>query len=535
MTEIGSNLAHDGEEVVDATGAVVTPGFIDGHTHYDPSLFWDPSCDPMPQHGVTTVLFGNCSLSLAPVRQSHRAALSETFAVIEEIPELGFSDHIPWDWESYPEYVTSMSSRGFGVNVAGLVGLSALRLFVIGEEAWERPSTQEETQQMAALLDDALRAGASGFSTSYFDRGADGRLVPSAMADDAELAALLAVTGAHRGHFEVLSQMMDHPVSIDQLERCARLCGTADVAMTWNGFIDWDKDPSIIDGYLDLAHRLQAEGLRAYPTISPHPQEFMANWQGGMGFISVPAWNDLLQAPDEATQSRMLADPAWRDRAASDWDRIPKTTFPHHDLDRVRIETVERPELEQYVGDSLGSWAKSHGGHPSNALADWLQLNDLHPGLAYTTGNANPERIGSFLNDPATVVSASDAGAHIISHCNTGDTTLLLTRYVRDRGDLSLEKAIAEITSRPADLYGFDDIGRLEVGKRGDLTVFELDALNFGRPEAVFDFPGEAKRYRRPAGGYRATAVNGVLTQVDGKLTDSLPGQWLPGKNPRQI
>ncbi|EME17627.1 amidohydrolase [Rhodococcus triatomae BKS 15-14] len=535
VTEIGSNLAHDGEEVVDATGAVVTPGFIDGHTHYDPSLFWDPSCDPMPQHGVTTVLFGNCSLSLAPVRQSHRAALSETFAVIEEIPELGFSDHIPWDWESYPEYVTSMSSRGFGVNVAGLVGLSALRLFVIGEEAWERPSTQEETQQMAALLDDALRAGASGFSTSYFDRGADGRLVPSAMADDAELAALLAVTGAHRGHFEVLSQMMDHPVSIDQLERCARLCGTADVAMTWNGFIDWDKDPSIIDGYLDLAHRLQAEGLRAYPTISPHPQEFMANWQGGMGFISVPAWNDLLQAPDEATQSRMLADPAWRDRAASDWDRIPKTTFPHHDLDRVRIETVERPELEQYVGDSLGSWAKSHGGHPSNALADWLQLNDLHPGLAYTTGNANPERIGSFLNDPATVVSASDAGAHIISHCNTGDTTLLLTRYVRDRGDLSLEKAIAEITSRPADLYGFDDIGRLEVGKRGDLTVFELDALNFGRPEAVFDFPGEAKRYRRPAGGYRATAVNGVLTQVDGKLTDSLPGQWLPGKNPRQI
>ncbi|MDI9979611.1 amidohydrolase family protein [Rhodococcus sp. IEGM 1307] len=535
VAEIGPDLARDGEQEVDASGAIVTPGFIDGHTHYDPSLFWDPSCDPMPQHGVTTVLFGNCSLSLAPVRQSDRASLSETFAVIEEIPELGFSDHIPWDWESYPEYIASMGSRGFGVNVAGLVGLSALRLFVIGKEAWERPSTPEERQQMAALLDDALRAGASGFSTSYFDRGADGRLVPSAMADDTELEALLAVTGAHRGHFEVLSQMMDHPVSMDQLERCARLCGAADVAMTWNGFIDWDKDPSIIDGYLGLARRLQAEGLRAYPTISPHPQEFMANWQGGMGFISVPAWNELLQAADEATQGRMLADPAWRERAAADWDRIPKTTFPHHDLDRVRIETVERPDLEQFVGESFGSWAKNHGGHPSDALADWLQLNDLHPGLAYTTGNANHERIGAFLNDPATVVSASDAGAHIISHCNTGDTTLLLTRYVRDRGDLPLEKAIAEMTSRPADLYGFADIGRLEVGKRGDLTVFELDALTFGRPEAVFDFPGDAKRYRRPAGGYRVTAVNGVPTQIDGKATDNLPGEWLPGKKPCRI
>ncbi|MCE0765977.1 amidohydrolase family protein [Pseudonocardia kujensis] len=535
VAEIGPDLSPDGEQEIDAGGAFVTPGFIDGHTHYDPSLFWDPSCDPMPQHGVTSILFGNCSLSLAPVRASDRAGLSKTFAVIEEIPELGFSDHIPWDWESYPEYVGSMSSRGFGVNVAGLVGLSALRLYVLGAEAWERPSTPDERAQIAALLDEALRGGASGFSTSYFDRGADGRLVPSSQADDAELEALLAVTGKHRAHFEILSAMMDHPTSMAQLEHHARLCGAADVAMTWNGFIDWDKDPSIIEGYLALAKRLQADGLRAYPTISTHPQEFMANWQGGMGFISVPAWNELLQAPDEATQSRMLADPEWRARAAADWDRIPKTTFPHHELDRVRIETVERPGLEKFVGETFGGWARNHGGHPSDALADWLELNLLHPGLAYTTGNANPERIGAFLNDPATVVSASDAGAHIISHCNTGDTTLMLTRYVRERGDLSLEKAVAEMTSRPADLYGFADIGRLEVGKRGDLTVFDLDALTFGRPEAVYDFPGGAKRYRRPAGGYRATAVNGVLTQVDGKATEDLPGTWLPGKEPVRI
>jgi len=251
-----------------------------------------------------------------------------------------------------------------------------------------------------------------------------------------------------------------------------------------------------------------------------------------MGFLSVPAWNELLHAGSEADQWQLLADVQWRARAAADWDRIPKATFPHHELDRVRIETVERADLEVLIGQSFGEWARTHGGHPSDALADWLEMNDLHPGMAYTTGNSNYERVGSLLRDPATVVSASDAGAHCLSHCNSGDTTLLLTRYVRDRGDLSLEQAIAEMTSRPADVYGFSDIGRLQVGKRADLTVFELDALLWGRPEAVDDFPGNARRYRRPAGGYRATAVGGVLTQIDGKATGTLPGQWLPGKSP---
>jgi len=531
VVEIGLELTPDGEQEVDASGAFVTPGFIDGHTHFDPSLFWDPACDPMPQHGVTTVLFGNCSLSLAPVRSKDIASVSETFGVVEELPALGFSDFIPWDWESYPEYVASMQTRGFGVNVAGFVGLSLLRLYVIGEEAWERASTEQERHQIAALLDESLRSGASGFSTSYYDRGADGRLVPSAMADEEELAALLSVAGSHGGHFEILSQMMDHEISKDLLERCARLCGEYDVTMTWNGFIDWDKDPTISEDYLNLARRLQSEGLLAYPSYSPHPQEFMANFQGGMGFLSVPAWNELLHAGSEEEQLRLLSSPDWRMRAAADWDRVPKATFPHHDLDRVRIETVERDDLETLVGHSFGEWAMNHGGHPSDALADWLEMNKLHPGMAYTTGNSNHDRVGSLLKDPATVISASDAGAHCLSHCNSGDTTLLLTRHVRDRADFSLEQAVAEITSRLADVYGFSDIGRLEVGKRADLTVFELDALSWKRPEAVYDFPGNAKRYRRPAGGYRATAVNGVLTQIDGEATGALPGQWLQGKS----
>lgn len=532
VIEIGPNLRPDGEPELDAKGAFVTPGFIEGHTHFDPTLFWDPTCDPMPQHGVTTVLFGNCSLSLAPVHGSDQKLVGNTFGVIEEIPELIFSDYIPWNWESYPEYIASMRSRPFAVNVAGLVGLSMLRLYVVGNEAWERASTERERRELVALLDEALTAGAAGLSSSYYDFAADGRLVPSGVADDAELAALLSVTGANRGHFEILTAMLDPDLSARQLEKCARLCGAADVAMTFNGFSDRDRDPSFSEDYLSLARQLQGEGLRMYPTVSPHPSDFMANWQGGMGFITVPAWNDLLQAEDEDTQNKMLADLGWRARAATDWDRVRKATFPHHALDRVHIETVEREDLEHLVGQPFGDWVKNHGGHPSDALADWLQMNKLHPGLTYTVGNSNHHRVAALLRDPATIVSASDAGAHCVSHCNSGDSTLLLTKYVRDGGDLTLEEGVAEITSRLADVYGLGDIGRVAVGKRADLTVFDLEALTWSKPEAAFDFPGHAKRYRRPAGGYRATVVNGGITQLEGKGTDTLPGEWLTGKSP---
>lgn len=532
IVEVGPDLRPDGEREVDAGGAFVAPGFIDGHTHFDPSLFWDPACDPMPQHGVTTILFGNCSLSLAPVRAKDREEVSTTFGVIEEIPAIGFSEHVPWDWESYPEYIQSMRSRGFGVNVAGLVGLSMLRLYVLGDEAWERASTAEEREQIVALLDEALLRGASGFSTSFYDRGADGRLVPSALADDAELKALISVTGIRRGHFEILGSVFDRALLKKELERCARWCAAANATLTWNGFLDWDKDPSVSQEDLELAQRLQRQGMSAYPTISPHPHEFMANWQGGMGFLHVPAWNELLQAESEAVQRQLLSDLEWRSRAVADWDSVESTTFPHRNLDLVMIDAVEHPDLEQFVGRSFGEWARSRGGHPSDALADWLEMNDLHPMLTYTVGNNNHDRVGALLGDPATVVSASDAGAHCTSHCNSGDTTLLLTRYVRDRGDLTLEEATFEITGRLADVYGFTDRGRVQEGKAADLTVFDLDALTWSKPQGVDDFPGNARRYRRPAGGYRFTVAGGVITQEDGTLTRDLPGAWLDGRAP---
>jgi len=533
ITEIGPGLKPDGETEIDATGAVVAPGFIDGHTHFDPSLFWDQACDPMPQHGVTTVLFGNCSLSLAPVRAAHRKQVSDTFGLIEEFPEVAFTDHVPWDWESYPDYVQSMSRRGFGVNVAGLVGLSMLRLYVLGEEAWERPSTEDERRQVVRLLEEALIAGAAGFSASFHDRGADGRHVPSAMVDDEELSALIAALGRRRGHFETIPAEVNkgRGKAMEGLEQQARWCAAAGVTLTWNAFFDLQSDPTLSEDYLAFARRLQKQGLPALPTVSPRPVDFMVNWGGGMTFWALPAWNEFVQAKPAAKQ-QMLADPAWRARAARDWDSTDEGIFPHRKLDSLIISQVEAPELERFAGKPFSVWAREHGGHPSDALADWVAKNDLHPELAFTVGNHDPARLGKLLVDPATLVSASDAGAHVQGHCTSGDTTLLLTRYVRDLGLFTLEQAIAELTGRQADVYGFGDRGRVQVGKAGDLVVFDLDDLNWGDPEPVRDFPGGGLRYRRPPGGYRATVANGIVTQLGGKSTGSLPGAWLPGKQP---
>ena len=533
ITEIGPDLKPDGETEIDASGATVAPGFIDGHTHFDPSLFWDQACDPMPQHGVTTVLFGNCSLSLAPVRAAHRKQVSDTFGLIEEFPEIAFTDHVPWDWETYPDYIGSMSRRGFGVNVAGLVGLSMLRLYVLGEEAWERPSTAEERRQVVHLLEEALAAGAAGFSTSFFDRGPDGRLVPSAMVDDDELSALIAATGRHRGHFETIPADVNkgRGKAMESLEQQARWCAAAGVTLTWNAFFDLQSDPTFSEDYLAFAQRLQKEGLPALPTVSPRPVDFMMNWDGGLSFLKLAAWNDFLQAPRPAKQ-KMLSDPAWRARAARDWDSADEGAFPHRRIETVIITQVEHPELARFAGKPLTAWVDEHGGHPSDALADWVAKNDLRPELAFTVGNHDPARLGRLLADPATLVSASDAGAHVQGLCTSGDTTLLLTRYVRELGLFSLERGVAELTSRQADVYGFTDRGRLEVGKAGDLVVFDLDELRWGDQEPVHDFPGGGLRYRRPPGGYRATVANGVVTQIGGKSTGALPGAWLPGKHP---
>jgi N-acyl-D-amino-acid deacylase len=526
IAEVGEQLVPDGEREIDASGAVVTPGFIDTHAHTDPQVFWDPTIDPDPLHGVTTMLVGNCSLSLYPVSDGTRSTISDLFAYIEDVPRHLFDDSVPWTWSSYAGYRDTVNAVGTGINLAALVGHSPIRLAVMGDDAWTRLATPAEHAAMAALLDAAMQSGAWGLSTSFLDSDAHGRPVPSRAADGAEFDALLdVIERSGRGLVEVVPGLLGEDPEV-ALEDLARRCGARGIPLTWTGFVHVDSNPDATRRWLDLTARLAGEGVRTYPQLSPRSVDFRLSWESSMMFMSMPeGWHKVIAAR-RADKAVLLRDPEWRATARAEWDRTRAALFPHRRLDRARIVDVVGAENEEWLGRTLAELVDAKGGHPSDVFADFVLANDCRPGIvAVGISNADVDGVGRTLADPAVLVSSSDAGAHMQMLCASGDTTLLLTRHVRDRGDFTLEQAVHELTGRQVEAFGFHHRGSVTKGNVADLVVFALDELHYDRDEFVDDLPKGGARLRRPEGGYRATIVDGVPVQLDGTLTGALPGR----------
>ncbi len=534
VVEVGPDLEADGEEVLDATGAYVAPGFIDSHTHLDPSMFWDPACDPMPQHGVTTALIGNCSLSLAPVRPEHLEEVMDVFCYIEDMPIEEFRKGIPWNWQTWREYRDSMNERGAALNMASLIGHSMLRIFVMGADAWKRAATPDEIEAMCAELADALEAGCFGLSTSFFDVDRAGRFVPSRLADQAEFEALAATLGrAGHGLVEFIPNFTGE-TPLDEIKQMAETLAPHGVTSIWNGLLHTEMSPDRADDLIAYSQSLRDAGSDIWPIASPRTVDFNVNWEQTMVFMMLPkGWNQIMLVSGEE-RAAMLRDPEWRKIAREEWDAQDKSLFPNTRIEHVRFTSVTRPENERWLAKSLRDLVDERGGHPSDVFADWVLENDLAPGVvAMGVSNSDVEGVAKMICDDRTLISASDAGAHVQMMCAAGDTTLLLTRHVRERGDLTLEKAIHELTGRQSECLGFNDRGILAEGYAGDLTVFALDELSWEPDVFVDDLPSGGSRLRRPAGGFRATAVAGVLTQKGGELTGATPGRVLDGSLPR--
>jgi N-acyl-D-amino-acid deacylase len=527
IVEVTPDLRPDGEATVDASGALVAPGFIDTHAHTDPQVFWDPALDPEPLHGVTTMLVGNCSLSLYPVNETTRAEVADLFAYIEDVPRHLFDDRVPWTWTDYAGYRDAVNATGAGTNLAALVGHSPLRLAVMGQDAWTRVATADERAAMASLLRGAMDAGAWGLSTSQFDVDAHGRPVPSRAADDAEVDALLDVVGATgRGLVEIVPRLLDVDDPFSPMEALARRCGARGVPLTWTAFTYSQFNPSFTEAWIDMARRLRGEGIEFLPQLSPRSVDFRLNWDSSMMFMSMPdGWHKVIAARGEA-KAELLRDPAWRATAREEWDRVERAMFPHRRPEHVRFVELGGAVDPQWLGRTFADLIAARGGHPSDVLADFVLANDFDLGMvAQGLANSDVDGVGRTLADPDVLISSSDAGAHMQMLCASGDTTLVLTRHVRERDDLTVEQAVHEMTGRQAQVFGFRDRGVIAPGAAGDLVIFALDELHYDTDEFVSDLPGGGKRLRRPEGGYRATLVDGVPVQVDGTLTGALPGR----------
>jgi N-acyl-D-amino-acid deacylase len=525
IVDIAIGLVGQGEPVIDAAGAVVAPGFIDSHTHFDATIYWDPFCDPMPQHGVTSIVAGNCSLGLAPVRPADRRAQVDVYSYIEDLSLDILNDAIPWNWESFTDYVAALSTRRFGVNTAFFVGHSQIRSWVMGEAAWERSATPDEIAAICAELERALDAGALGLSYSLYDKDRQGRAVPSCLADDAEMDALCRVLGAHGGRLQfVPGDTTD--VIIKQIEWLAKFLGPHQVTGFYNILVHLDSEPERSRRIVACLQRLRAQNVRIYGMASPRPFEMSISFVQSICFIGVPAWNELVQAP-HADKRRLVVDVEWRARARRDAAECSSVLFPFARAELLQIASVGASGQAEWIGRSLAELVAARGGDVSDVLADWLAETDLAATFTFAIANTDEAEVARLLTSPVAFISGSDAGAHLQMFCAAGDATLVLTRYVRDRRDIALEAAVHALTGRQAELLGLRDHGVLSPGKAADITIFTLDELVYGPQRPVADLPDGSARLTRDPGGYRYTIVGGVVVQQGGQATGALPGAWL--------
>ena len=523
-----------GERVFDATGCYVAPGLIESHTHFDGTMWWQPDLDPLPGCGVTTVVMGNCGFALAPLHDDPavRAQVVKIFSFFEDIPEAPFFQHLPWDWKTWSEYKASVTSQvRVPTNYGAFVGHIALRLAVMGMDAWERAATAEEITRIARLLADALAAGALGLSTNLMDHDGEDRPVPSLHADDAELLALFEVVTRYPGAtVQVVVDTVMRMTAVDSMERLARLTEGLPIRLQWAGIptLQWQKDYGLQQPLVELHERFAREGRDFWTGFAHVPITTVASVEHSLLFAQSNdyVWHEVVTAAGDEAKLALLRDPAWRARARHSWDNESLETSPFRNPRPILLDGSANDTGP--VGTTLGEYADQLGVHPSDAMAEWFALNGLESTVTMPDWDRDDEMVLRLLKDPFSVGNLSDAGAHGQMFCGGGDNIMLFTHFVRETGALTPEEAVHVQTGKLAEFFGLTDRGEIAVGKRGDATVFDLGEVERGPKRKIYDVPdgkgGYTWRWTRDPAPVRLTLVNGVSTFEDGKATGARPG-----------
>jgi N-acyl-D-aspartate/D-glutamate deacylase len=512
ITAVGRNLP-DGARSIDAGGRVVAPGFVDPHTHLDAQLCFDPYVFPLIEHGVTTVVTGNCSLSLAPVRPAHRERFSKMFRLIEEMPEAAFASGVDWRWGDAFGAMLDSIAADLALNVAPLVGHSVLRLFVLGDDA-RRPATPAEIDAMCGLLDDCLDAGAVGMSTSYVDIEEDFVPVPCRWAQHGELEALCDVLGRRGRMLQIVHEFFDADLTISRVQMLGDLSRRFGIPTTLSPLFHSTATPEATDRVMDAVGGEWAAGARVWPQVQTRPIDI--SWtldQRSIMFLVIPGWWPVLSLPSKAEKLAALRDPATRRMLVDGLDMLAQ--MPGSTLDPASF-VVRQTALDHnahLAGRTLGDVAAERGSTPAETLIDLSLEEDLGTWFIRAgIGHSDARAVGGLLAHPNVHVGASDAGAHVGSFATYGDTGHLISQFVRGTGALRLEDAVKKITSDTCAIWGLRDRGLLREGYAADVVVFDPGTIDRGPEIASDDFPGEGIRWIRRSVGVDAVVVNGEPT-----------------------
>ena len=513
---------------LDAGGAVVAPGFIDGHTHYDAQILWDPLCTSSSWHGTTSVVMGNCGFTLAPCRPEDRDYLSRLLSVVEDMSLDSLREGIRWSWEDFPGYLATLERTPKAVNVGAYVGHTAVRRYVMGEDS-RRAATAAEVAAMQAIVAEALRAGAIGFSTSRIPLHVDGegQSVPSYFAELDELIAIMqAVRETGRGVIEVTSKMIlpqadDEAGDLDDLVALARESGRP---VTWASLRHMPLMPKRTGFILDaVAQAVARENVSLHPQIGCRAFEQFMDWTKFTPvFANLPTWRELmfLEGTEKLTA---LSDPAVRARMQAELD-TGASIF--NGWDYMLVKEARLPANQALEGQRISDIAAAQRKSGLDAFLDLAVSEDGHTEFRYLQMDTDEGPMSVMLQNPSTILT-TDAGAHLTSLCNADFPTYILSHWVRKLGVLSLEAAVALLTSRPASLFGLTDRGVLEPGMAADIVIFDRDTVRGGHLSTVHDLPAGQPRLIQESEGIRAVLVNGEVVLQDGQPTGALPGQVL--------
>src|SRR6056297_2364724 len=523
-------ISETAAEELDATDRLVTPGFVDIHTHLDAQIAWDPIGTSSCWHGVTSVVMGNCGVTFAPCRPADRATLAEMMESVEDIPADAILEGLDWDWETYGEYYESIGRLATGPNVGGMVGHAALRTYVMGERGLdEAPATGDDIAEMARLLDEALTAGALGVSTSrtFLHKVPDGRPVPGTYAAADELLAFAEVLRSHdAGVFEGAMRLGERDNDAYDNTR-AEVALMGEISRRSGrpvsfGLTQSNRRPDLFERVIDFVKEENATGGEIRPQTTARGVGILFGLETRTPFDRAPSWKEL-RAAVNGRKMQMVRDTAFRQTLISEAD-VHGTPL---DLQQLFVLAPDGARYDCDPSTSLAAISDERGVSPAAAFIELVLETDGALVASMPFLNQELAAVEAMLDDPLVTLGLADAGAHVGQIMDASQPTFLLSYWVRERQRWSIEEAVRRLTSDTADLFGVTDRGRLSVGSFADVNVIDFDGLHLPAPEYVHDFPHGAGRYVQRSTGYDYTLVNGEVFMDHGEHTGSLCGRLL--------